>query len=137
MGGISKLWTDAMADANKALGKDGDLPKPRLDIVKACEGLEDVNDDFDKMEDAVEKVIDDMNSASTKVQAATKAYRNQIEKDMFGLDPSDAKNKKTIAAVSKILTSALDSIDGYAMSCDSLGDDLDKAIANVKRPKMP
>jgi len=32
-----KIYNDAVASAKKVLGKDGELPKPRVDLPKVCD----------------------------------------------------------------------------------------------------
>ena len=135
MGWISGSWTDAVAAAKKDLGKDGSLPKPRLDIVKALEDLEDAGNALQKKQDELESAIDALEAASSKVTTAVKAYRNMVDGDDFDLDDSDPKSKKIIASVTKDLLKTLGDGAQVAKSYDDLADDIDKFLAGLQHPK--
>jgi hypothetical protein len=116
-------YTNAVADAKKTLGKDGDLPKPRVDIGKAWEEAFKVSRELLKQRGEVEKTAVEVQTAMAKVKAAAKLYGDMIDGNDFGLDSKDAKQKKIIADVTKTM---LDGLKGFEDFTDMFSDRMDK-----------
>lgn len=95
--------------------------------------VEDEWDEFDQKRDEFERVTDDLEDRASKLRAAIKAARNQIDKGSFGLNQKDPKNKKIIAQVAKDLSEALDYLDLIAKSLEDAGDKLNRAVKDSKR----
>jgi hypothetical protein len=130
---LVKLYNDALADAKKQLGKDGELPKPRVDLMKTMEESAKLLDGFHDAKDALEKRIPDLEASFTKVKAAAKQYGNLVDGSAFGLDPKDAKQKKIIADVAKTILDALGEIEDQIDVGAGRLDKLDRILANTAR----
>jgi hypothetical protein len=97
-----KIYNDSVTAAKKLLGKDGELPKPRVDVPKTVDEGTKVLGVLIKNREEMEKTAIGVETAVAKVKAVAKQYGDMINGDHFELDPKDAKQKKIIAAVSGI-----------------------------------
>lgn len=112
-------WTKAKSSAEKKLGKAGQFPVAEEKInlgptlEKANTGsfakLMEAQAQVIKAKDAFEKALKSAQADAKKLAAASKKYRDLINKDNFGLDASTQGS--TITQVRKILSDVLDQID--------------------------
>jgi hypothetical protein len=128
-----KVYNDAVAAAKKALGKDGTLTKPRVDVGKVADDLMKAKSTFDKARADVETQLVGFETALAKLKAAAKQYSNLVDGDNFDLDAKDAKNKKTITDVTKILVDAMSQIEQDADTVTDRLDKLDKVMTDMRR----
>jgi len=128
-----KLYSDAVTSANKTLGKDGKLPKPRVDLLKTLdEGIKTLNG-LNKQREGMEKTIVDVEAAIAKIKGAAKQYGDLVGGDDFGLDAKDPKNKKLIAEVSKTMLAALQGVEDIMDTWSGWMDKLDKVLTDLSR----
>jgi hypothetical protein len=128
-----KLYTDALASANKSLGKEGKLPKPRVDLLKTLdEGIKTLTG-LNKQRGEMEKTIVDVEAIVAKIKGAAKQYGDIIGGDDFGLDDKDPKNKKLIAEVTKTMLDALQGVEDNMDMWAGWMDKLDKVLTDLSR----
>ena len=61
------------------MGKDGELPKPRIDLLKTIDDAIKTVDDFNKNRADMEKTVVDIETAMAKLQAVAKQYGDTID----------------------------------------------------------
>jgi hypothetical protein len=128
-----KLYNDAITEANKALGKEGKLPKPRVDLLKTLdEGIKTLTG-LNKQRKEMEKTIIDVEAAVAKIKGAAKQYGDLVDGDDFGLDAKDPKNKKLIASVTKTMLDALQGVEDNMDIWADWMDKLDKVLTDLSR----
>ena len=128
-------WSDAVAAAQKALGREGKLPKPRVDPASMYPVLSKAWEPFRKNRDALEKDLLDLENAYTQAKNTFKQYADMVEGDDFGLNEDDAEAKKKIDAATAILLKALKSLeDSCDVFVDRLGK-LDRVLTDLRRLK--
>jgi len=138
MANRGKVFNDAVTSAKKSLGKEGELPKQRVNLAQTIDELNKVHDVFDKQRGDLEKTIVDAETGAAKLKAVAKQYSDVIDGNDFGLDAKDPKNKKIIAEVTKTMLDALQGIEDFAdEASDRLDklDKLDKVLTNLSRLK--
>jgi hypothetical protein len=128
-----KLYNDAVADATKSLGKEGKLPKPRVDLAKVLEEGVKTATGLSKQRKEMEKTIVDVETAVAKIKAAAKQYGDIVDGDDFGLDAKDPKNKKLIAQVTKTMLDALQGVEDNMDIWSGWMDKLDKVLTDLSR----
>jgi hypothetical protein len=128
-----KLYNDALTAANKALGKEGKLPKPRVDLLKTLdEGAKSLSA-LSKQRAEMEKTVVDVEAGVAKIKAAAKQYGDMVDGDDFGLDDKDPKNKKLIADVTKTMLGALQGVEDVMDTWSEWMDKLDKVLTDLSR----
>jgi hypothetical protein len=128
-------WSDAVAAAQKILGKDGKLPKPRVDPASTYTLLGKVWDPFDKARESLEKALLDVENAFSQSKNILKQYGDLVDGQNFGLKENDPKDKKRIADVTSIILKALQSLED---KCDENIDTLSKLdhlVADLQKVK--
>jgi hypothetical protein len=128
-------YENAVASAKKALGKEGALPKPRVDPLKVIDEAEKSLAGFNKNRAEMEKTTIDVVAAAAKVKAAAKQYGDMVDGDDFGLDAKDPKNKKIIAEVTKTMLDGLKGIEDQTDWRTDTLDKLDKVLKDLRRLK--
>lgn len=123
-----KDYTNAVAAAQKALGKQGALPKPRVDPADVLEDARKTLGVVIKKISELSASSDDAEAAGAKVKAAAKQYAGVIKGNDFGLDADDPKNKKIIAEVTKTMLDALKGLEDLADHVSDQLDNIDKAL---------
>jgi len=127
--GVGKEWADARAAAQKALGKDGKLPKPRTDPEGLYDEANSKGAAFKKAVEAVEKALLERETAFAKIILTWKQYADIIKGADFELDPKS--NAKQIAEAKKILTDAIGDIIDKVSDKVAVLDKLDEIITNI------
>lgn len=113
---VAKMWADAQANAQKALGKDGKLPKMSVDLESL---VKDTNKALDDLKPAIQSVGDAWHNATTKIDDVGKGcdtLAKSIGGDDFGLDSKDKDQAKKQKEAKAILTNALTNIKGVIFS---------------------
>jgi hypothetical protein len=128
-----KLYNDALAAANKALGKDGQLPKPRVDLLKTLDEGNKTLAGLSKQRQEMEKTVVDVEAAVAKIKGAAKQYGDLVDGNDFGLDEKDPKNKKLIASVTKTMLDALQGVEDNMDIWSGWMDKLDKVLTDLSR----
>jgi hypothetical protein len=128
-----KLYNDAVADANKALGKEGKLPKPRVDVLKSLDEGNKTLTALNKQRQEMEKTVVEVEAAVAKIKGAAKQYGDIVDGDDFGLDAKDPKNKKLIASVTKTMLDALQGVEDNMDTWSDWMDKLDKVLTDLSR----
>ncbi len=126
-------YRKALADAKKLLDKNGELPKPRVDPLKAVDEADKPFDDLSKLVAGLETNIVASQTAVAKVILASKQYGDMIEASDFGLDPKKADDKKTIDAVQKLISPALDALEKHGDNINKVLSDLDKSLTSLSK----
>ena len=124
-------YNAGVAAAKNALGKDGHLPKPRVDVLKELEHAGKAMDKLNAMRAEMQKVTVEISGELAKVKAAAKLYADMIGNDKFGLDPKDAKQKKTIDEASKAMLDGLGAVEKDMDWFTDHLDRLDKILVNL------
>jgi len=128
-----KIYGDAVAAAKKLLGKDGELPKPRVDLLKTLEEGNKIAGALWKAAEELDKAATDHEMIAAKVKTVAKQIANQIDGDNFGLDAKDPNNKKIIASATKIMLDALTRIEDNMDEWSDRLDKLDKMLHTLGR----
>jgi len=126
-----KIYNDAVTSAKKVLGKEGDLPKPRVDFPKICDEANKTAAGLNKGRAELEKLLIDVDADLAKIKAAAKQYANMVDGNNFGLDAKDPKNKKIITEATKIMVDAMKEIQDNMDEWTSRMDKLDKVLENL------
>jgi len=87
-------YQSALASAKKTLGKEGALPKPRVDPMKVLDELDKTITGFNKLREEMEKTAVNVDGTVAKLKAAAKQYGDIIDGDDFGLDAKGQKTKR-------------------------------------------
>ena len=126
-------WSDAVSAAQKALGKEGKLPKPRVDPASMYPLVTKAWEAFDKSRESLEKSLLDLENAFTQAKNTFKQYADMVDGNNFGLDEDDAEAKKKIDAASQILLKALTTLqDASDTKVDQLNK-LDRLVTDLRR----
>jgi hypothetical protein len=128
-----KLYNDAVEEANKALGKEGKLPKPRVDLLKTLDEGNKTLNELNKQRSEMEKTVVNVEAAVAKIKGAAKQYGDLVDGNDFGLDDKDPKNKKLIAAVTKTMLDALQGVEDVMDTWTDWMDKLDKVLTDLSR----
>jgi hypothetical protein len=126
-------WADAKSKAQKVLGKDGKLPKPRVDIEGAMDAAGKLVVEVDKARDVLATKIGAATEGFAKVTNAAKLYDNMIGGSDFGLDPKKPDDKKQITAAQTILSDQLDEIRKLGDQFTKILNDLDKSLESIEK----
>lgn len=111
---VAKMWADAQAKAQKALGKDGKLPKMPVELDQLASDYNKALDDIKPTIKAVGEAWTEAKSKNEEVMKGCDSLTKTVQGDDFGLsskDPEQAKKQKEAKA---ILTNALTAIKGTA-----------------------
>ena len=119
--------------AKKILGKDGKLPKPRVDPRKSIEVANKAVDAFKKNIGDLEKGVLDLENAFSTYKNTFQQYSDIVDGANFGLDEDDPDDKKKIAAAIDAMQKGIDvrikEMDGFL----SMLRKLDQIIGNLRR----
>jgi hypothetical protein len=129
-------WSDALAAAHKILGKDGKLPKARVDPASMYPIVEKAWAPFNKAREGIEKALLDLENAFSQSKNTFKQYGDLVDGQDFGLKEDDPKDKKRIADVTGIILKALGTLEDQ---CDQQIDTLsklDSLVANLQKVKQ-
>jgi hypothetical protein len=126
-------YTDAAEAAKKVLGKEGELPKPKVDLIQIGEEWVKGHDSYAKTCKDLEKEIVDFSALCQKVKVAAKQYANLCDGDDFNLDAKNPDNKKKIVAATKIMLDGMGQITGDMDKNISRLEKLDRALTDLKR----
>jgi hypothetical protein len=128
-------WSDAVSAAQKALGKDGKLPKPRVDPASMYPIVIKAMDAFNKSREGLEKTLLDYENAFSQSKNTFKQYADMVDGADFGLNEDDEECKKKMAAASAILLKALKEMqEGCDKNIDNLSK-LDRFVTDLQRLK--
>jgi hypothetical protein len=127
--GVGKEWADARAEAQKVLGKDGKLPKPRTDPERLYDDVNAKGQTFNKAIEAVERALLERETAFAKIILAWKQYADIIKGSDFELDPKGGA--KQIAQAQKILLEAITDITEKVSDKIAILDKLDQIVTNL------
>ncbi len=127
-GAIIKDWNDAKAQAQKILGKEGELPKPRTDIETVMNAANKAIAELGTACKAFESKVDGVEDSLSKVKNAANQYDSMISGATFGLDPKKPDQKKQIADAQKILSASLQKVATAADGFTKVFADLEKTI---------
>lgn len=128
-------WSDAVAAANKVLGKDGKLPKPRVDPTSMYPIVTKAWEAFNATRETLEKNLLEVENAFTQSKNTFKQYADLVDGDDFGLKEDDADDKKRIETVTDIILKALKNLEN---KCDEQVESLsklDRIITDLRRLK--
>ena len=128
-------WSDAVTAANKILGKDGKLPKPRVDPASMYPILSKGWEGLNASREELQKKLLDLQNAFTQSKNTFKQYGDIVDGEDFGLNENDPDDKKRISDVSGIILKALKSMEDQ---CDARVAELaklDQILTNLKRLK--
>jgi hypothetical protein len=128
-------WSDALAAANKVLGKDGKLPKPRVDPASMYPLVSKAWEPFDKNREALEKNLLDLQNAFSQAKNTFKQYADMVDGANFGLKEDDADDKKRIDTVTDLILKALKSLEDKSDSQIETLSKLDRFIIDLRRLK--
>jgi hypothetical protein len=131
----AKIYVDAVSAAKKALGKDGELPKPRVDVLKTIQETTKSILALNKNREEMEKTLIDVATAVAKTKAAAKQYGDLCDGFNYELTAKDADTKKTVAMVTKIMLDGLQSIEEIMDEWSGFMDKLDKGLTDFRRLK--
>ena len=120
-----------MADAKKQLGKDGKLTEPRVDPMAAMDEVGKAMDALGAQRTAMEKQIVAAENALDAAKNAVKQYAHVVAADDFGLNEKDAKDKKTIDAVKKLVVGKASFVVEQTDLWKKVLDSLDKAVSDL------
>jgi len=132
---MANKWEDAKVEAKKLLGKEGKVPKLRVDPSSLAPELNRIWDAFNKARSEVEAKLLDLQDGYSKAKNAAKQCGDVIDGDDFGLNQDDPKDKKRIAEVTKVLLDGLSDIEGVCDSYVSELGKLDTLISNLRKLK--
>jgi hypothetical protein len=128
-----KVYADAVSATKKVLGKEGDLPKPRVDPVKTLEDARKAALGLNKSREEMEKTLIEVQTAVAKAKAVAKQYGDLVDGYNFGLNAKDPKDKKTIDAATKTMLDGLQQVEGLLETYSGRLDKLDKMLTDLSR----
>ncbi len=124
-------WDRAVATAEKILGKDADIPKPKANIDKAVANEDKQWGDFVKARESLEEEVLGLVDASQQVAAAIEQFRDVISQDAFGLDLKKKDDLKKIQEARKIMLALLDKHIATVRNNAKDERELNKHLANI------
>jgi hypothetical protein len=126
-------WSDAVSAAKKALGKEGELPRPRVDPESVYGQVGKTWEAFDKSREDIEKKLLDMENKFSEAKNTFRQYSDLVEGNDFGLDEDNADNEKKIKAAGDILLKELKRLqDKCDEELDTLAK-LDRYLTDLRR----
>jgi len=133
MAGTEKAWADAKAQAQKIIGKEGKLPKPRVDPMTAMDDANKLLHELFKARDTLEGKLIAAQAACAKVTLAAKQYGDMVDGADFDLDAKKPDDKKKIADAQKVLEDQLGTIEKFADKVTDILGTLDKSLASIEK----
>ena len=128
-------WSDAVAAAQKVLGKEGKLPKARVDIASLFPAFDKAFGAFDNSRASLEKTLLDLENVLSQMKNTIKQYADMVDGNDFGLDEDKPDDKKKIDQATdimmKIFKKGQENCDAYL---DELSK-LDRLVTNLNRLK--
>lgn len=124
-------WDRAVAAAEKVLGKDADIPKPKGTIDKAVANEGKQWGDFVKARESLEEEVLALVDASQQVAAAIEQFRDVISENAFGLDLKKKDDLKKIQEARKIMLALLDKHIATVRNNAKDERELNKHLANI------
>jgi hypothetical protein len=125
--------SEAVAAAQKILGKDGKIPKPRADLAALGAAWVKAGQAFRKSIADLEASLQALEKATTSTRDGYKQYADLIQKSNFDLDESDDDNEKKITSARQLIIDAIQ--DGQKISDKSLDilGKLDRVVSDLNR----
>ena len=124
-------WDRAVAAAEKVLGKDADIPRPKASIDKAVANEDKQWGDFVKARESLEEEVLALVDASQQVAAAIEQFRDVISENAFGLDLKKKDELKKIQEARKIMLALLDKHIATVRNNAKDERELNKHLANI------
>jgi hypothetical protein len=125
--------SDAIANAQKTLGKEGKIPKPKSDMAALGAAWTKAGQAFRKSITDLQTSLQALEKVTTLTRDGYKQYAGVIKDSDFGLDDGDDENKKKIDCAKKVILDAIQ--DGTDISDKSLSnlDKLCKIVSDLNR----
>ncbi|HLY58471.1 MAG TPA: hypothetical protein VKS60_23115 [Stellaceae bacterium] len=133
MGKEIDAWKSAKTQAEKLIGKDGTLPKPRADIAALMDAANKIAVKLIAARDSMEDTVLELNDAFAKVYDAADSYSDIVDGSDFKLDSKDKDQKKTIDQVKKLLDGALEEIQEKTAAYQDALKEFNKHLASVEK----
>ena len=128
-------WKESKATAEKLLGKDGKLPKPRVDIGTIYDPIQKAWEAWDKSKGDLESKTLSVQKGLADAKLVCTQYFDMIDGNDFGLKKDDPNDKKRIEAVTKILKTELQHLQSiFDQGIEELAK-LDRVLTNLDRLK--
>ena len=124
-------WDRAVAAAEKILGKDAEIPKPKANIDKAVANEGKQWNDFVKAREGLEEEVLALVDASQQVADAIEQFRDVISENAFGLDLKKTDDLKKIQEARKIMLGLLDKHITTVKNNAKNERELNKHLANI------
>ena len=130
-------WDKTKAAALKILGKDGDVPDPPANLLKAVDSVKSTDDNFNKGREDLEAKILAMQNANDATKNSLKQFQASLTKSDYGLDPKNKDDAKKIEQARKIILDRL--TVGFKRVADNekFLDELDKHLIQLSKYKSP
>jgi hypothetical protein len=120
----------ARADAQKIIGRDGQMPKFKGNLAKETAEANKCIHEITAAKDVFQDKLLAYKKALDAVKDTAQANRDDVEGTDFGLDPKDAKQKKQIKDAQDVICGALDDL---LKECDVMSKVADEAYKNVAK----
>src|SRR4051794_13014941 len=124
-------WDRAVAAAEKVLGADADIPKPKANIDKAVANEGKQWSDFVKARESLEDELLALVDASQQVADALEQFRDVISQNALGLDLKKKDDLKKIQEARKIMLALLDKHVATVKNNAKNERELNKHLANI------
>jgi hypothetical protein len=136
--GITDDWNKTLADAKKTLGTSAKIPEAKMQNVlqKVKEGNK-LGPAFATARDALEKKIEDLQDAGSKIKNALSLANAELSKNNFGLDPKKPDDKKKIDAAQKAFSQFFQDSGKEIDDIISKTNELDKHMEQLSDYKGP
>jgi hypothetical protein len=126
-------WSDAVSKAKAALGKEGKLPKPRVDPEVVYTNVGKSWGGFDKSREDLEKKILELENTFSTAKNTFAQYYDLVDGDDFELDEKVADNGKKIKAASDILLKELERLESRCDEELKTLSTLDRLLTDLRR----
>ena len=124
-------WDRAVAAAEKVLGKDADIPKPKGNIDKAAANEDKQWSEFAKARDSLEEQVLALVDASQQLADALEQFRDAISENALGLDLKKKDDLKKIQEARKIMLALLDKHIGTVRDNAKNERELNRHLASI------
>lgn len=113
---FTKEFNDAIGQAIKIVGDDGDVPVPNVMPTDLLGDAKGVLVALNAMRDSMLDLIQEYEKQVDAIKNSLKQFQNAIAKSDFGLDPKKPEDKKKITQAQAVLTKM---ITGVSADCDT------------------
>ena len=107
MGKELSAWKAAKSEAEKTIGKQGKLPKPKGDLVALMDAANKAARKVMAERDTMEGSVLALQDAFSKVYDASESYSDIVDASNFGLDEDDKDQAKKIDDAKKTLADVM------------------------------